>query len=193
MERKQPRVLYFSARGQLGCNPIAVNARTLKNRTSRPPRRGWNSLWDPPKRRKDKRGTWPDRIHPILSIIFAYRILKRAPPRDARTHAIRNNGDLTVIKDIYIYIYVYIIYIRGLVTQSVCSRAELTKGARVGLEREIDSSGERVEKAGSRSFSSGSDRCRLPAGAAGSQTTSSTLLEGQSSGDLGILSTLGRL
>lgn len=64
MERKQPRVLYFSARGQLGCNPIAVNARTLKNRTSRPPRRGWNSLWDPPKRRKDKRGTWPDRIHP---------------------------------------------------------------------------------------------------------------------------------
>ena len=66
MERKQPRVLYFSARGQLGCNPIAVNARTLKNRTSRPPRRGWNSLWDPldGKRRKDKRGTWPDRIHP---------------------------------------------------------------------------------------------------------------------------------
>lgn len=111
MEQKQPRVLYFSARGQLGCNPIAVNARTLKNRTSRPPRRGWNSLWDPldGKRRKDKRARGRiESIRTILSIIFAYRILKRAPPRDARTHAIRNNGDLTVIRDIYIYTYTYI-------------------------------------------------------------------------------------
>lgn len=61
---------------------------------------------------------------------------------------VRNNGDLTVIRD-SVPVYTYV---RRLVTQSVCSRAGLTKGEGGGgwLQREIDSSG--VEKADSPVF-----------------------------------------